>query len=200
MSGTNKPSQVLIIRHGEKLGDSSSDTDGGPDLSIPGSSRAAAIPSLFLPGTPQMACALGANGKASFVAEYDSIVLDGQAPRFSTPDFLFATQASSQSNRPVETITPLSLALGLAIDDTHPDADYPKVASDILDNAKYADKVVLVCWHHGNIPGLAQKLGIPTPPAWSGSVFDRVWRITYLDDIGTLQDEPQSLLFGDSAS
>jgi hypothetical protein len=65
---------------------------------------------------------------------------------------LFAAQASKNSNRPVETITPLSAALNLTCNDNHADGDYTKVASDILTNSKYAGQVVLVCWHHGNIP------------------------------------------------
>jgi hypothetical protein len=43
------PVQVLMIRHGEKLGNSSDDIDGGPDPSLRGSARAAALPSLFAP-------------------------------------------------------------------------------------------------------------------------------------------------------
>jgi broad specificity phosphatase PhoE len=43
MSNGTGPSQVLIIRHGEKLEDPSGGEDGGPDLSIRGSSRAAAL-------------------------------------------------------------------------------------------------------------------------------------------------------------
>jgi hypothetical protein len=38
----------MIIRHGEKLGDSS-DKDGGPDLSTRGSARATALPSFLRP-------------------------------------------------------------------------------------------------------------------------------------------------------
>ena len=44
---SNFPSLVIIIRHGEKAGDPSNDAKGGPDLSIRGSARAAALPSLF---------------------------------------------------------------------------------------------------------------------------------------------------------
>ncbi|MEJ0076741.1 MAG: hypothetical protein WDO17_15075 [Alphaproteobacteria bacterium] len=43
------PSTVMIIRHGEKLGDPVSDDDGGKHLSLQGSARAAALPTLFLP-------------------------------------------------------------------------------------------------------------------------------------------------------
>jgi len=46
------PSQVLIIRHGEKVGDPKKDDDGGRHLSIQGSARAAALPSLFASAQP----------------------------------------------------------------------------------------------------------------------------------------------------
>src|SRR5579863_432034 len=52
------PSLVMIIRHGEKLGDSSSDKDGGPNLSMRGSARAAAVPQLFAPAKTPYGCAL----------------------------------------------------------------------------------------------------------------------------------------------
>jgi hypothetical protein len=113
---------------------------------------------------------------------------------------LIATQASKSSNRPVETITPLSAALNLTYDDKHADGDYAKVASDILTNSKYAGAVVLVCWHHGNIPNLATALGVAEPPAWPGSVFDRVWVISYMGGKASLANDAQMLLDGDSSS
>jgi hypothetical protein len=128
------------------------------------------------------------------------VQIQGTAPRFSTPGFLFATQASKSSNRPVETITPLSAALNLTYDDKHADGDYAKVASDILTDSKYAGKVVLVCWHHGNIPNLATALGVSSPPAWPGSVFDRVWVISYSNGTASLANDAQMLLYGDSSS
>ncbi len=199
-NSTNGPSQVLIVRHGEKLGDPSSDNDGGPHLSTPGSARATALPQLFAPAQPLYGCALSAGKGQSFTGNYVAVQIPGAAPRFSTPDFLFATQASKSSNRPVETITPLSTALNLTYDDKHADGDYAKVASDILTNSKYTGKVVLVCWHHGNIPNLATALGVTNPPDWPGSVFDRVWAISYSNGAASLANEAQTLLYGDSTS
>ena len=133
-----------------------------------------------------------------FAGAYVAVQIQGTAPRFSTPGFLFATQASKSSNRPVETITPLSAALNLAYDDKHADGDYAKVASDILTDSKYAGQVTLVCWHHGNIPNLATALGVSNPPAWS--VFDRVWLISYSNGTASLANDAQMLLYGDSSS
>jgi len=190
----------MIIRHGEKLGDSSSDKDGGPDLSTRGSARATALPQLFAPAQPRYGCALSIGTDQDFTGDYVAVQIQGTAPRFSTPGFLFATQASKSSNRPVETITPLSAALNLAYDDKHADGDYAKVASDILTDSKYAGQVVLLCWHHGNIPNLATALGVSNPPAWPGSVFDRVWVISYANGTASLANDAQMLLYGDSSS
>jgi hypothetical protein len=190
----------MIVRHGEKLGDSTNDKKGGPDLSMRGSARAAALPQLFAPATPPYGCALTVGKSQDFSGQYTKVDIAGAAPRFATPDFLFATKASKQSNRPVETITPLSAALNLTYDDKHDDADYAKVASDVLTNSKYAGKVVLICWHHGEIPDLAKALGIATPPPWTSTTFDRVWVITYANGAATLSDQPQMLLYGDSSS
>ena len=133
-----------------------------------------------------------------FAGAYVAVQIQGTAPRFSTPGFLFATQASKSSNRPVETITPLSVAVNLPYDDKHADGDYAKVASDILTDSKYAGQVTLVCWHHGNIPNLATALGVSNPPAWS--VFDRVWLISYSNGTASLANDAQMLLYGDSSS
>lgn len=194
------PVLVMIIRHGEKLGDSSSDKDGGPNLSMRGSARAAALPQLFAPAATPYGCALNIGKNQSFTGVYEAVPLTGSAPRFFTPAFIFATKASNSSNRPVETITPLSAALNLTYDDKHSDSDYAKVASDILTHSQYAGQVVLVCWHHGNIPNLAAALGVSNPPKWSGSVFDRVWSITFSNGTASLADGAQMLLYGDSSS
>lgn len=199
-SSKGGPNQVMIIRHGEKLGDSSSDKDGGPNLSMRGSARAAALPQLFASAKAPYGCALSIGKSQGFTGSYVAAPVQGTPPRFSTPGFLFATQASKSSNRPVETITPLSAALNLTYNDKHADSDYAKVASDILTNSKYAGAVVLVCWHHGNIPNLATALGVANPPPWPGSVFDRVWVISYSSGTASLANDAQMLLYGDSHS
>ena len=162
------PATILLIRHAEKL------TDGRMDLSPVGFERAKVIPRLF--------------GGAGAAAPHN-------LPR---PDFLFATHVSKKSNRPVETITPLSQALGLPISSEVADDDYPVLAKELL-SGKYAGKVVLVAWHHGKLPEFAEALGAKPPyRPWPDTQFDRVWRIDYRDGKATLSDLPQGLLAGDS--
>lgn len=162
------PATVLLIRHAEKL------TDGRIDLSPVGFERGKLLPQLF--------------GGAGAPAPHN-------LPR---PDFLFATHVSAKSNRPEETITPLSQALGLPISMEVVDKDFAVLAKELL-SGKYAGKVVLVAWHHGSLPGFARALGaVPPYDPWPETQFDRVWRIDFVGGKSELRDLPQGLLPGDS--
>src|SRR5437762_7429735 len=118
MSSNGQPSLVMIIRHGEKPGNPDDDS-GGPDLSVLGSARAAAIPSLFVPNptTPisnnlqQLVCDLSTGAKNQFCGVYAYSTLNAGSPLFPTPTILFATAPTNSSSRPLETITPLVQAL-----------------------------------------------------------------------------------------
>ena len=199
MSNTAGPSQILIIRHGEKIDDPKKDDDGGRNLSIQGSARAAALPSLFVPSMPQSSCKLHPK-PPHFLGEYQPIPTMGKAPRFSTPNFIFATERSKHSNRPIETVTPTATALNLHINDRfqNTDVDIQKMTNSILTELVYAGKIVLICWHHGTIPDVAKALGIAKPPKWDGKIFDRVWQITFPKGKAKLADLPQKLLYNDS--
>jgi broad specificity phosphatase PhoE len=120
---------------------------------------------------------------------------------FDTPDYLFAAQASKQSNRPVETLTPLATALHMKLNSSIADNDYGTLAQQILTDPQYTGKMLIICWHHGNIPELAKALGVGNPPkSWPDDVFDRVWRIQYTDGAASMENLPQRLLFGDSSN
>ena len=119
--------------------------------------------------------------------------------RFPKPDFLIATKRTKSSNRPVETITPLSTALHEPIESTFKDEAFERLAHSVLTNPKYAGKVVLIAWHHGKIPELAKALGVKdAPDKWNSRVFDRVWQITYDHGTATWKDLPEAALPGDS--
>jgi hypothetical protein len=200
MSAHTGPNQILLIRHGEKVGDPKKDDDGGRHLAIPGSARAAALPSLFVAALPQLSCKLYHKAE-NFFGTYRPIPLKGKTARFLTPNFIFATQRSKNSNRPIETVTPLATALNLPINEGYADndADIKGMTGAILNEFAFAGKIVLICWHHGTIPDVAKALGIPRPPKWDGKIFDRVWQITFPKGKAALQDLPQQLLYGDSA-
>lgn len=200
MTNGTGPSQILIIRHGEKVGDPKKDDDGGPHLSVRGSARAAALPSLFDSTSLPLSCDLYLD-EHGFVGDYQTIPIKAKAPRFSTPNFIFATAESKHSNRPIETVTPMARALNLHINHRFKDddADIEEMTNAILNYLAFAGKVVLICWHHGKIPDVAKAFGVARPPKWDGKVFDRVWQITFPKGKARLADLPQMLLYGDSA-
>ena len=118
---------------------------------------------------------------------------------FPKPDFLIATKRSKGSDRPAETITPLSKALNEPIVATEKDADFDVVAKEVLTSEKFDGKVVLIAWHHGKIPELAKALGVTDAPAkWDPNTFDRVWQITYENGKAAWKDLPEKALPGDS--
>lgn len=176
MNGANYPKTVFIIRHGEKPGDPATDN-------------------------PQDGIDLSTRGyeRAAALAPYFIAT-------FGKPDALFAAQASRHSNRPVETITPLAQALKLDINADIADGDYATLASKFLSHGQYDGKVLLICWHHGNIPALTQSLGGQPPlNPWPGTVFDRVWQIDYPPGAAkplnlAVKNIAQQLLYDDQAN
>jgi phosphohistidine phosphatase SixA len=118
---------------------------------------------------------------------------------FGKPDFLIATKKTKGSDRPAETITPLSKAIAETIDTTYKADDVSTLAHEVLSNPKYNGKIVLIAWHHGKIPDLAKALGVTNAPEkWQPEVFDRVWKITFDKGVATWQDLPEHALPGDS--
>jgi len=144
-----------------------------PDLAPMGYTRAAALPSLF-------------------------VAKDGGPGRLPRPDAIFATAPSKKSNRPVETVLPLGQALHVRINALHMDDDAPGLARDVL-SGKYAGKVVLICWHHGQIPAVVAALGVTDAPAkWDEGVFDQIWKIEWVGGKARMTMLPEELLKGDS--
>jgi hypothetical protein len=162
------PRQILIIRHAEKPPDSAMSVDLSPE----GKRRADALPELFKPS-------------------------DQRPTPFPTPDYIFATKNTMRSHRPLETVAPLAKKLNLPVNAAVENADFAKLAAEILTNQKYAGKTILICWHHGKISDLASALGATdVPDRWKDSVFDQVWVVTY-DKQGKAQplgQFPQGLL------
>ena len=78
------------------------------------------------------------------------------------PTHVFAAAASSESNRRVETISPLAAVRGLSIDATISDRDVEGLCKKLGPLA--AGSTALVCWHHEHIPKLASKLGAGNVP------------------------------------
>jgi phosphohistidine phosphatase SixA len=118
--------------------------------------------------------------------------------RLPKPDVIIATHATKGSNRPIETVEPLSKALNIPIDNRYRDDDYAALASSLLTDERYAGKVVLVCWHHGKMDNLAKALGVKSAPRWPEAQFDRVWMVDFKKSgRARLEEVHQQLLPGD---
>src|ERR1700736_1801811 len=101
---------------------------------------------------------------------------------FGRPDFLFAPARPTHSARPVETLTPLSKRIGVAIDSTFADQDYGALAEEVLSQPQFAGKLILVCWHHGNIPSLMRALRAKSDEfsdPWDPQVFNLILQLDY---------------------
>jgi broad specificity phosphatase PhoE len=169
------PQQVLIIRHAEKTGEK---TD--IHLSKAGKERAEILYRLF-------------------------VAAPNRSDPLPAPDFIFAASHHKDSQRPFETVTPLSVRLKLPVNHTYENKAGRKpgmleLRDEIFGKPKYFGKTILVAWRHSTISELAKILKANNVPAkWEDPVFDRVWQITY-DDQGkaTFRDRPQRLLSGDA--
>jgi hypothetical protein len=109
--------------------------------------------------------------------------------RLGLPVAIFATRTTSDDNgqRTQETVAPLARALKLPVQTPYLGKGYRKLAKFVLTNPAYAGKTVLICWNHEQINELVEALGVtPVPPKWKGSVYDRVYIISYNGDAATL--------------
>jgi hypothetical protein len=174
--------KIMLIRHAEKP----TDKDGGVDqkgaadkhdLIVRGWQRAGALTQFFAnPSNPQ-----------------------GPIQR---PATIFATEPTtgSDSKRPVHTVTPLSQFINVAIDSTiHEGSE-----QDLVNKAVASNGVVLIAWHHENIPAIANLIlgNQSAPQKWPGDRFDVVWIFARADATAAWQFSqlPQLLLAGDSSS
>jgi hypothetical protein len=101
---------------------------------------------------------------------------------FGRPDFIFATAISKHSERPIQTVQPLAQNLGIPLNATFSDQDYGALAKLLLGDP-FDGKTILVCWHHGNIPGLLRGLGAAPgsyPNPWDFTVFNLILTVNFL--------------------
>ena len=57
------------------------------------------------------------------------------------------------------------------------DQDYGALAEELTSRSAYEGKLIVVCWHHGNIPNLMNKLGAidkTFPDPWKRDVFNLI--------------------------
>jgi len=123
----------------------------------------------------------------------------------SSSSHLIAAADSEHSNRSRLTLTPLSVALSLPIDVSVADHDYARLSEQLLTDARYDQGSTLICWHHGQILGLAQSLGAKAnqlPAAWPDAIFGWTIRLRYDGNghVEEVQVSNQKLMFGDGGA
>jgi hypothetical protein len=164
------PKAVIVIRHAEKPLQNE-----GTELSEIGWARAKALPAIF-----------------------DRADLKS----FGPPAALYAFKPKTDgtgSIRPLQTLKFVSEKFVIKIN-----TDFKKKKTADLDASILADhtldgKLVMICWEHDDLAGIAIGLGVKTPPAYPDDRFDRMWLIQYdASGVATLTDLPEQLLPGDS--
>jgi broad specificity phosphatase PhoE len=178
------PSVVMLLRHAEKpLGDGPPHgvtVDGALDpesLTPRGWQRAGALVGLFVPDPSY-----------------------GRGPNLPTPTRLFASQigGGSSSQRPRETLLPLSERLGLVVDSRFPKEE----VGELVRAVRTIDGVVLIAWEHELIPSIANMFAEDTsrvPQIWPDDRYDLVWVFGNTGQGGGIEfrEVPQMLLAGD---
>jgi hypothetical protein len=173
--------KIMVIRHAEKpegdiQGVTVSGTASKHDLIVLGWQRAGALVPLFAPARGPL-----------------------QSDELATPQFLFASDDSSQ--RPKDTITPLAQRLSLTINLNFGTGQESSLAAA----AKTANGVVLIAWQHEDIPAIGNAItgdNTTVPQKWPGTRFDIVWVFDFDSHKQKykFQQVPQCLLAGDENS
>jgi hypothetical protein len=96
---------------------------------------------------------------------------------FGAPDATIAAADSHHSVRPRETVTPLADSIPLPVLTPYADAQFTELAAKLLDPNAFPQKLIVVCWHHGELPQLMAALGAPAdsyPQSWDPEVFNLI--------------------------
>ncbi|KAJ3319563.1 hypothetical protein HDV06_006211 [Boothiomyces sp. JEL0866] len=116
-------------------------------------------------------------------------VFAGKNPEYPSPDHLIAQNPINHSHRAEETITPLSHALNLTIQDQCDRDDIQCAANLITSNLQNGAKTVLVAWEHGQLGSIAANFVSGPAPVYPGSHYDLIWVVDYKSQTYTTQHE-----------
>jgi hypothetical protein len=171
------PETVMLIRHAEKP--SEDGRVGGVDLSGKADERSLS--------------ALGWQRAGALVRFFAA-----PAEPLVRPDALFATAVrhDSPSRRPLQTLEPLGLMLGIAVNASHGRHEIEALMAAVAAERGH----VLISWTHRTINRIAAHLlgGADAPAQWPEERFDMVWLFRRQGAAWSLVQVPQMLLAGDS--
>jgi len=121
------------------------------------------------------------------------------------PNAIIVAADSKHSHRPRLTVTPFAKAANLPIDNRFANKQPADLAAEL--RATYQGKVILICWHHGQIPAVLRALGAdPTTllpnGKWPRDVYDWVIMVSFDENGHVIPDGTkritEHLLQGDS--
>jgi broad specificity phosphatase PhoE len=115
----------------------------------------------------------------AYVNYFQNFTIDGKPLE---PEAVVVAADSKQSHRPRLTVQPFAKAANLTIDNRFANKQPADLAAEL--RANYQDKVILVCWHHGQIPALLRALGADPKTLlpngkWPGDVYDWVIMVSF---------------------
>jgi hypothetical protein len=98
------------------------------------------------------------------------------------PEAVVVAADSKQSHRPRLTVEPFAKAAKLPIDNRFANKQPADLAAEL--RANYQGKVILVCWHHGQIPALLRAMGAAPESLlpngkWPRDVYDWVILLSF---------------------
>lgn len=100
---------------------------------------------------------------------------------FGKPNVIIAAANSPESQRPVQTVTPLANQFGLTPQAPYTDHQFADAAQMMLKGTGYNDQPMIVCcWHHERIPDLMDALGCEEgsyPNPWDENVFNLILKV-----------------------
>lgn len=149
---------------------------------------------------------LTAQGRAraqAYVDYFEHLALQGQS---LVPNVLVATADTTTSERPRLTLTPLAHAMRLPLDLRFGKTQVHALVAMLRSGPR--GRVVLVCWHHGQIPALLRAFGadprqLLPDGRWPDAVFD--WMLVLHYDVhghliaGTSRRVVEDMLRGHAA-
>jgi hypothetical protein len=121
------------------------------------------------------------------------------------PNAIIVAADSKQSHRPRLTVEPFAKAAKLPIDNRFANKQPTDLAAEL--GANYQEKIILICWHHGQIPALLRALGAAPETLlpngkWPRDVYDWVIMVSFDENgraiPGSTKRINEHLLQGDS--
>ena len=136
-------------------------------------------------GTGHGLSARGEDRAEAYKNYFQNFTVDSK-PR--VPNDVLVAADSEQSHRPRLTVEPFAKAAKLPIDSSFGNKQPTDLAAEL--RANHQGKVILICWHHGQIPDLLRALGVAPETLvpggkWPRDVYDWVIMASY-DENGRL--------------